>query len=189
MNTICTTVVVAQILEFLPWLDDLFKLFYLNRTWRSTILDVIRNTDFLKGKTIMRLKNKKYIILILKHMNNCDNVEEESGECFCYIGPDTYRLRPFSNVMELIIGSCDLNPLFFNYIQHVFPRLIYFKLLLRSPVCIPLLKNFCFNSKHLRYIIICFVSRKLTKEYREKLKRRMTNFFLHWKVNVKLITE
>ncbi|SBT34320.1 conserved Plasmodium protein, unknown function [Plasmodium ovale wallikeri] len=29
MNTICTTVVVAQILEFLPWLDDLFKLFYL----------------------------------------------------------------------------------------------------------------------------------------------------------------
>ncbi|KAI4839575.1 hypothetical protein MKS88_002132 [Plasmodium brasilianum] len=155
MNNICTTVVAVNILEFFPWLDDLFKLMYLNKEWRYTVLDVIRNTNFLNGKTIMRLKNKKYILLILKYMK-CNNKRGKAiCEHFDRIDLGSYKLCYFPNVLELIIASCNLNPLFFNCIQHIFPRLIYFKLIIRTPVCIPLLKNFCFNSKSLRVEDAC----------------------------------
>ncbi|GAB65918.1 hypothetical protein PCYB_074190 [Plasmodium cynomolgi strain B] len=156
MKPICSTAYAVKLLEFFPWMDDVLKLMYLNRSWKRVILDVINNTNFLRGKKIMRLKNRRSIFLILN---------------------------------ELIIGSCNPNPLFFNYIQNSFPRLMCFKLIITSPVCIPLLKNFCFNSKHLRYIIICIVNRQLVTDYREKLEKNLSNFFRQWGINVTLITE
>ncbi|EUD64690.1 hypothetical protein C922_04946 [Plasmodium inui San Antonio 1] len=170
MKAICATVYAVKILEFFPWMDDVFKLMYLNRSWKRVILDVINNTNFLRGKKIMRLKNRKSIFLILKYMRGVASVGGELSD-------------------ELIIGSGNPNPLFFNYIQNSFPRLMCFKLIITSPVCIPLLKNFCFNSKNLRYIIICIVNRQLVTDYREKLEKNLSNFFRQWGINVTLITE
>ncbi|SPJ10399.1 conserved Plasmodium protein, unknown function [Plasmodium sp. DRC-Itaito] len=188
MNNICTSVVV-NILEFFPWLDDIFNLMYLNKTWRENILDVIKNTNFINGKTILRLKNKKYILLILKYMNKKNNIGKDIRNLYCLSRVEYFELSPFVNVSELMIGSWNLDPVFFNHIQQIFPRLIYFTLLIKSPICIALLKNFCYNSKNLRYIIFIFVNNKLKKEYKEKLKKRLTSFFLYWKINVQLITE
>ncbi|KYN93519.1 hypothetical protein PGSY75_0010200 [Plasmodium gaboni] len=188
MNNICTSVVV-NILEFFPWLDDIFNLMYLNKTWRENILDVIINTNFINVKTILRLKNKKYILLILKYMNKKNNIDKDIRNLYCLPGVEYFELSPFENVLELMIGSWNLDPVFFNNIQQIFPRLIYFTLLVKSPICIALLKNFCYNCKNLRYIIFIFINNKLKKEYKEKLKKRLTSFFLYWKINVQLITE
>ncbi|KMZ81180.1 hypothetical protein PVIIG_02662 [Plasmodium vivax India VII] len=163
MKAICSTAYALRLLEFFPWTDDVFKLMYLSRSWRRVIFDVISSTNFLRGKKIMRLKNKKSILLILKYMRGGDP--------------------------ELIIGSCNPNPLFFNYIQKSFPRLMCFKLIITSPVCLPLLKNFCFNSKNLRCITICILNRQLVTDYREKLEKNLSNFFRQWGINVTLITE
>ncbi|KJP86764.1 hypothetical protein AK88_03578 [Plasmodium fragile] len=64
-----------------------------------------------------------------------------------------------------------------------------FKLIITSPVCIPLIKNFCFNSKNLRYIIISIVNQQLVTDYREKLEKNLSNFFRQWGINITLITE
>ncbi|CRG96897.1 conserved Plasmodium protein, unknown function [Plasmodium gallinaceum] len=189
MNRICTTLVVVKILEFFPWIDDLFKLFYLNRLWRNTILDVIKNTNFLIGKTTMRLKNKNFILLILKYINGSHKTNQNIIDRFSYLTCENFKISSFPNVLGLIIVSSNLNPPFFNYIHNIFPNLIYLKLIIKSPVCIPLLKNFCFYSKNLKYIIICFVNNELNEEYKDKLKKSINNFLFHWHINVKLITE
>ncbi|CRG99561.1 conserved Plasmodium protein, unknown function [Plasmodium relictum] len=189
MNRICTTLVVVNILEFFPWIDDLLKLMYLNRLWRDTILDVIKNTNFLIVKNLMRLKNKKSILLILKYMNSSHKTYRSISDYFNCPSCENFKISSFPNTLGLIIISCNLNPPFFNYINHIFPNLIYFKLIIRSPICIPLLKNFCFNSKNLRYIAICFVNDELCEEYKVKLKKSINNFLFHWHINIKLITE
>ncbi|ANQ07386.1 Uncharacterized protein PCOAH_00015610 [Plasmodium coatneyi] len=195
MKAICATVYAVKLLEFFPWVDDVFKLMYLNRSWKRVILDVINNTNFLRGKKIMRLKNRKSILLILKYMRGVSPVGGNMSELPASLDrvgqpfPEHTIQCPFPNVLELIIGSCNPNPLFFNYIQNSFPRLICFKLIITSPVCIPLLKNFCFNSKNLRYIIISIVNRQLVTDYREKLEKNLSNFFRQWGINVTLITE
>ncbi|CXI37181.1 conserved Plasmodium protein, unknown function [Plasmodium berghei] len=189
MNNICTTIVVIKLLDFLPFLDDFFKLLYLNKTWRNAVLDVIKNTNLLRKKTIICLKNKKYILLILKYMNSNNNINNEITDCSSLVYPNKYILSPFSNVLKLIIESWNLSPLFINCIQIAFPKLIYFKIVISSPICIALLKNYCFNSKSLRYITICFANTELNNEYREKLTKSINNFLFRWNINVKLITE
>ncbi|GAW80411.1 hypothetical protein, conserved [Plasmodium gonderi] len=197
MNAICTTSVIVQLLEFFPFLDDLFTLMYLNRSWKAAILDVITNTNFLNAKKIMRMKNKKYILLILKYMKGSSRNGRE-GELIKTELVDRIEhplegispsLRHFPNVLELIIGSCNLSPLFFNCIQNMFPQLVCFKIFIKSPVCIPLLKNFCFNSKNLRRIIITIGNSKLNTDYREKLEKNLNKFFRHWGIDITLITQ
>ncbi|CAG9480818.1 conserved Plasmodium protein, unknown function [Plasmodium vivax] len=201
MKAICSTAYALRLLEFFPWTDDVFKLMYLSRSWRRVIFDVISSTNFLRGKKIMRLKNKKSILLILKYMRGGDPLGEQLPGMAASPGlptslnrvgqppPENTSLCPFPNVLELIIGSCNPNPLFFNYIQKSFPRLMCFKLIITSPVCLPLLKNFCFNSKNLRCITICILNRQLVTDYREKLEKNLSNFFRQWGINVTLITE
>ncbi|CAD2090571.1 conserved Plasmodium protein, unknown function [Plasmodium vinckei lentum] len=189
MNNICTTIVVVKLLEFFPLLDDFFKLLYLNKTWRAAVLDAVQNTNLLRKKTTIRLKNKKYILLILKYMNSNNNIRNEITDCSSLTFPNRYILSPFPNVLKLIIGSWSLSPPFINCIQRAFPKLIYFKIVIGSPICIALLKNFCFNSKSLRYITISFANTELNNEYREKLTKSINNFLYHWNINVKLITE
>ncbi|KJP86765.1 hypothetical protein AK88_03579 [Plasmodium fragile] len=192
MKAICSTVYALKLLEFFPWMDDVFKLMYLNRSWKRVILDVINNTNFLRRKKIMRLKNRRSILLILKYMRGVSPVGDDLPtpiDRVEYPFVDNINQCPFPNVLELIIGSCNPNPLFFNYIQNSFPRLMCFKLIITSPVCIPLIKNFCFNSKNLRYIIISIVNQQLVTDYREKLEKNLSNFFRQWGINITLITE
>ncbi|KEG01963.1 hypothetical protein YYE_03482 [Plasmodium vinckei vinckei] len=121
--------------------------------------------------------------------NNNNNIRNEITDYSSLALSNRNILSPFPNVLKLIIGSWSLSPTFINCIQREFPRLIYFKIVIGSPICIALLKNFCFNSKSLRYITISFANTELNNEYREKLTKSINNFLYHWNINVKLITE
>ncbi|VWU52303.1 conserved protein, unknown function, partial [Hepatocystis sp. ex Piliocolobus tephrosceles] len=99
MNNICTSIIVLNILEFFTTLDDIFKLSYLNRTWRHVIINIIQNTTFLHRKTKLCFKDKKYILLIIKYMNSCNNNLYTSIEdSLCQTNNECFTFQPLPNV-------------------------------------------------------------------------------------------